>query len=108
MSNNDITVEELNERIQNGEEIVLLDVREQFEHDMVNIEGILIPLGELPDRVGELEAYKDQEIIVYCRSGARSAEGVRILKNAGFSNPRNMKGGINTWAGKIDPSMPMY
>ena len=105
---NDITVEELNKRLEAGEKIVLLDVREPFEHEMVNIEGILIPLGELPDRVHELEDYKEKEIIVYCRSGARSAEGVSILKKAGFQNPRNMTGGINTWAMKIDPSMPLY
>jgi adenylyltransferase/sulfurtransferase len=104
----EINVNDLNERIQKGDKINLLDVREQFEYDMVNLDGKLIPLGELESRLSELEAWKDQEVIIHCRSGARSAEACRILMRHGFKNPINLQGGINRWAMLIDPSMPMY
>lgn len=104
----EISVQELNERIQNGENINLLDVREQFEFDMVNLDGKLIPLGELEERVEEIVAWKDQELIIHCRSGARSAEACRILAHYGFVNTKNLVGGINRWSMLIDPSMPVY
>lgn len=104
----EINVNDLNERIQKGDKINLLDVREQFEFDMVNLDGKLIPLGELETRLGEIEAWKDQEVIIHCRSGARSAEACRILMRHGFKNPINLQGGINRWAMLIDPSLPMY
>lgn len=104
----EINVNDLNDRIQNGDKINLLDVREQFEYDMVNMDAKLIPLGELESRLDELEAWKDQEVIIHCRSGARSAEACRILMRHGFKNPINLQGGINRWAMLIDPSMPMY
>lgn len=108
MQVNEINVNDLNERIQKGDKINLLDVREQFEYDMANMDGKLIPLGELESRLGEIEAWKDQEIIIHCRSGARSAEACRILMRHGFKNPVNLQGGINRWAMLIDPSLPMY
>lgn len=104
----EINVNDLNERIQKGDKINLLDVREQFEFDMVNLDGKLIPLGELETRIGEIEDWKDQEVIIHCRSGARSAEACRILMRHGFKNPINLQGGINRWAMLIDPSLPMY
>jgi rhodanese-related sulfurtransferase len=104
----EINVNDLNEKIQNGEKINLLDVREQFEYDMVNLKGKLIPLGELENRLSEIEEWKDEEVIIHCRSGARSAEACRILMRHGFKNPVNVQGGINRWAMLIDPSMPMY
>ncbi len=104
----DITVEELNERQSNGEEIFLLDVREIFEYDIANLEGELIPLGELRDRLYEIDEYKDKEIVVHCRTGARSADAVAFLKSEGFKNPRNLIGGIHEWARKVDPSIPQY
>lgn len=104
----EINVNDLNERIQKGDKINLLDVREQFEYDMVNLDGKLIPLGELETRIGEIEDWKDQEVIIHCRSGARSAEACRILMRHGFKNPINLQGGINRWAMLIDPSLPMY
>ncbi len=108
MQVNEINVNDLNERIQKGDKINLLDVREQFEYNMVNLDGKLIPLGELESRIGEIEEWKDQEIIIHCRSGARSAEACRILMRHGFKNPINLQGGINRWAMLIDPSLPMY
>ncbi len=104
----DITVEELHERIGKGDEIFLVDVREPFEYDIVNLDGLLIPLGELEDRLSELDTHKEKEVIVHCRTGARSGEAVEILKRNGFKNPRNLAGGINDWAKKIDPSFPLY
>ena len=104
----EITVQELNDRLQKGEKINLLDVREQFEFDMVNLDGKLIPLGELEERVDEIFALKEQEIIIHCRSGARSAEACRILAHYGFMNTKNLVGGINRWSMLIDPTMPVY
>lgn len=104
----EINVNDLNERMQKGKKINLLDVREQFEYNMVNLDGKLIPLGELESRINEIEDWKDQEIIIHCRSGARSAEACRILMRHGFKNPINLQGGINRWAMLIDPSLPMY
>lgn len=104
----EINVNDLNERIQNGDKVNLLDVREEFEHNMVNIKGTLIPLGQLENRLDEITHLKDEEIVVYCRSGARSAEACRILMRNGFQNVINMQGGINRWAMLIDPSLPMY
>jgi rhodanese-related sulfurtransferase len=104
----EINVNDLNERIQKGDKINLLDVREQFEFDMVHLNGKLIPLGQLESRLSEIEAWKDEEVIIHCRSGARSAEACRILMRHGFKNPVNVQGGINRWAMLIDPSLPIY
>jgi rhodanese-related sulfurtransferase len=105
---NEINVNDLNERIQAGEKINLIDVREQHEFDLVNLEGILIPLGQLESRLDELSHLKDEEIIVHCRSGARSAEACKIMMRKGFKNTKNLVGGINRWSMLIDPSMPIY
>jgi rhodanese-related sulfurtransferase len=104
----DITVEELHERQSKGEDIFLLDVREVFEYDIAHIDGELIPLGELKNRLFEIEEYKDKEVVVYCRTGARSADAVNFLKSEGFKSPRNLIGGIHEWARKIDSSIPLY
>lgn len=105
---NEINVNDLNERIQAGEKINLIDVREQHEFDLVNLDGILIPLGQLEDRLDEISHLKDEEVIVHCRSGARSAEACKIMMKNGFKNPKNLVGGINRWSMLIDPSMPVY
>jgi len=86
--------------------IVLLDVRQQEEHEYVNIGGALIPLNELQGRLGELD--KNAETVVYCRSGSRSARAVAFMQQQGFSNVENLRGGILAWAEKIDPSKPRY
>lgn len=105
---NEIDVETYNERLKAGNAPFLLDVREAQEHDFVNISGKLIPLGEIQTRASELDAYKSEEVVVYCRSGARSATACRILEAAGFENVWNLKGGIMEWSRKIDPTKPMY
>lgn len=90
----DITVEELKERLDKGENLNFYDVREEYEYEEDNLGAILIPLGELPDHLEELKDLKDEEIIVHCRSGARSGKAVNFLKSQGFTNARNVTGGI--------------
>lgn len=104
----EITVHELKARLDGGDRPFILDVREPREYDIANLEGTLIPLGELPERLGELDAYKDQPIVVHCRSGARSANAVSFMKAQGFSGAVNLKGGTLAWSKEIDPSMPTY
>jgi rhodanese-related sulfurtransferase len=93
----DITIEELKERLDKGENLNLIDVREEYEFDEFNIGAKLIPLGELPDRLEEIEAWKDQEILVHCRSGARSGRAKEYLESEGFTNVRNVLGGMLAW-----------
>ncbi len=93
----DITAEELKERITNGEKLHIIDVREDWEFEEKNIGAQLIPLGTLPTRFTELESIKDQEIIVHCRSGARSNNAKQFLAQKGFSNVRNLIGGIERY-----------
>ena len=103
----EISPQQLNERLQNGERPVLLDVREPFEWDISHLDGArLIPLGELPERLHELDSA--DEIVAVCRVGGRSAEAVELLREAGFGKLRNLYGGINGWARQVDPSVPTY
>jgi rhodanese-related sulfurtransferase len=93
----DITIEELKERMDKGENLNLIDVREEYEFDEFNIGATLIPLGELPDRLEEIEAWKDQEILIHCRSGARSGRAKEYLTSEGYTNVRNVLGGMLAW-----------
>jgi sulfur-carrier protein adenylyltransferase/sulfurtransferase len=102
----EISVEELKQRMDAKEDFVLLDVREPHEYNICNLNGILIPLNDLPRRVSELDPNK--EMVVHCRSGARSARAVGFLKQAGFTRATNLAGGILAWADRIDPKMPKY
>lgn len=90
----DITVEDLKARIDSGEKLNLVDVREQWEFDEANLGAILIPLQTLPNRIAELEKFKEEELIIHCRSGARSANAKKFLEQNGFKNVRNVLGGI--------------
>jgi adenylyltransferase/sulfurtransferase len=103
-----ITVEELKRKLDAKEDVFVLDVREPHEVPIASIGAPLIPLGQLEQRIGELAAHKDREIVIHCRSGARSQKAALILKNAGFAQPENLAGGILAWADKIDPNMPKY
>lgn len=100
------TVQELKEKKDNNEEFTLLDVREPHEYQISNIDGTLIPLDDLPNRTDELD--KDKEVVVMCRSGARSAQAVKLLEKKGFKNVSNLVGGVNEWAKEIDNSLPVY
>ncbi|MBE9460417.1 rhodanese-like domain-containing protein [Dyadobacter subterraneus] len=90
----DIKVEELKERLDKGETLNFYDVREEHEYEEDNLGATLIPLAELPDHLDELEPLKDEEIIIHCRSGARSGKAQAFLEARGFTNVRNVIGGI--------------
>jgi adenylyltransferase/sulfurtransferase len=102
----EITARELKARLDRGDEIFILDVREPHEYQICNLKGHLIPLGQLPRRVHELDS--SQEIVAHCRSGKRSAEAVDFLRKAGFRNVFNLRGGILSWSTEVDPSVPRY
>jgi len=93
----DITIDELKARMDKGEALHVVDVREEHEFDEFNIGAQLIPLGELADRLDEIEDLKDVELIVHCRSGARSGRAKEYLESEGFSKVRNLIGGMLAW-----------
>jgi rhodanese-related sulfurtransferase len=97
----DITTDELKQRMDAGENLNLFDVREQHEYDEYNIGATLIPLGLLPGRLSEIESLKNKEVIVHCRSGARSANAKMFLEDNGFTNVRNLLGGMLDWKSKF-------
>ncbi len=105
-ANSDMTVEELKQRLDKGDDLFILDVREPHEYQICNLGGYLIPLGELPRRVQELDS--SREIVAHCKMGGRSAKAVAFLQQAGFSNVHNLSGGILAWADRIDPNVPKY
>jgi molybdopterin/thiamine biosynthesis adenylyltransferase/rhodanese-related sulfurtransferase len=102
----EIAPRELKSRLDRGDELFILDVREPHEYQICNLGGHLIPLGELSRRVNELDS--SREIAVHCRSGKRSAEAVEFLRSAGFRKVLNLKGGILAWSDEVDPSVPKY
>ncbi len=103
----EVSVQDLHQMKQNNDDFLLLDVRRTDEHEYANIEGTLIPLDELPHRIDELDEHKDRKLVVYCRSGGRSAQAVRFLRSMGF-DALNLRGGIAAWSREIDPDVPMY
>jgi len=102
----EMTPRELKTRLDRGEDLFILDVREPHEYQICNLRGHLIPLGELPRRVHELDS--SREIVAHCRSGKRSAEAVDFLRKAGFRKIVNLKGGILAWSDEVDASVPKY
>ncbi|AKP52724.1 rhodanese-like domain-containing protein [Cyclobacterium amurskyense] len=90
----DIEVEELKSRLDKKEQFVFLDVRETYEYEDDNLGAINIPLAQLPNKLSEIEKYKDEEIIVHCRSGARSGNAKVFLESKGYTKVRNVLGGI--------------
>jgi len=105
----EITVFELKAKMDQKEDFLLLDVREPFENEIAKIPGSkLIPLGELPNRLQELESFKNKEIVAHCKMGGRSAKAVELLQKSGFKKVWNVVGGITEWSNKIDPSVPKY
>lgn len=102
----DISVEDLKQLLDEGADFVLLDVREEREYEICNLDGRLIPLGALPERMQELDA--SAHVVVHCRSGGRSAKAVELLREAGFGNAWNVQGGILAWIDRIDPSLTRY
>ena len=102
----EITSRELKARLDRGDDLFILDVRETHEYQICNLQGHLIPLGELTRRVHELDS--SREIVAHCRSGKRSADAVQFLLQAGFRKIWNLKGGILAWSDEVDPSVPKY
>jgi sulfur-carrier protein adenylyltransferase/sulfurtransferase len=102
----EIYARELKERLDRGEDLFILDVREPHEYQICNLNGHLIPLGELPRRAHELDSAR--EIVAHCKSGKRSAQAVDFLKQAGFRKIYNLHGGILSWSTEVDPNVPRY
>ena len=103
----EITAQDLKDEWSRNPELVVIDVREPREWEITHIEGArLIPLGELPDRLAELDGH--QEIVTHCHHGARSLKALEILKAAGFAKVRSLRGGIDAWAVNVDRSLPRY
>jgi adenylyltransferase/sulfurtransferase len=106
-SNTEITSVELKQRLDRGDKLTLVDVREPNEYQICRIPGTtLIPLGEVERRLSELN--RDDEIVVHCKMGGRSAKAADILRSKGFTRVLNLKGGILDWIDKVDPSQPKY
>jgi adenylyltransferase/sulfurtransferase len=104
-----MTPAQLKQRLDTGEAMELIDVREPFEWSISNLEPLgarLIPMGELAERLGELDPAAD--IVFYCRSGSRSERVAEYLRAHGFERVWSLDGGINAWAQEIDPALPMY
>lgn len=102
----EITVEELKRKIDNGEDFQLIDVRETFEYEVSNLGGVNIPLSGIMIESDKIAS--DKPVIVHCRSGKRSAAAIMQLQTLGFDNLYNLEGGILAWKEKYDPSMPVY
>jgi len=103
----EISIHELNARIQGGDQLLLLDVREPHEHENGLIAGaVCIPMAEVTDRLNEIDP--NQEVIVICRTGGRSGRVTEFLAQSGYPKVRNMAGGMNSWATEIDQSMQVY
>jgi len=97
-----ITVEEVKARMESGEQINILDVREPYENTEFNIGGTLVPLGKIQTmQLDDIEDWKNEEVIVYCRSGNRSGQACLILEMAGFTNAKNLTGGMLEWRDKF-------
>ena len=105
----EITATRLNERLEAGDVPVLVDVREYYEADIADLPEVgqlRIPMAELMERMGEMD--KDSELVLYCRSGARSDRAVRALMRHGYGKIFNLKGGILAWREEVDPDIPAY
>ncbi len=103
-----ISVEQLKQQLDRGEKPFIVDVREPHEYAIVNLGAPLIPVGQVSQRLGELPADKTAEIVVHCKTGGRSQKAAQEIKAAGYTNVKNLTGGITAWAERIDPSLPKY
>lgn len=102
----EITAKELKKLMDSKEDFQLIDVREQKEFDFANIGGELFPLNTIPQNLDKIA--KDKKVVVYCRSGARSANAIQYLEKNGFKDLFNLKGGILAWSDDVDPSVKKY
>lgn len=106
----EVTVHQLKAKLDSGQPVYVLDVREPNEFQICRIPGsVLIPLAQLPNRLSELPGPSDErDVIVHCKMGGRSAKAVKLLHEQGFTRARNLKGGILSWIDSIDPALPKY
>ncbi|MCC9602698.1 rhodanese [Stieleria sp. JC731] len=105
----EIDVQTVQDLRQSDEEFLLLDVRQPEEYSVAKIEGsVLIPMGEILERISELESHKDSRIVVQCHHGGRSMQVTQALRSRGFDKTQNMAGGIDAWSLQIDPEVPRY
>lgn len=104
----DITVREVKERMDAGEKLDIIDVREPHEWDMAHITDQNWPMATVPARVAELQEFKDKELIINCRSGGRSGQITMYLRSQGFSKVRNLLGGMLAWKAEIDPEFNVH
>jgi rhodanese-related sulfurtransferase len=105
----EITACEVRSMLQRGDDLHLLDCREPQEHRVASIEGAqLVPMGEIPGRLQELEAHADRTVVVVCHHGVRSLQVARYLREQGFEDARSMTGGIDAWSREVDPTVPRY
>jgi rhodanese-related sulfurtransferase len=102
----EISVQELKEKMDNNEDFQLIDVREEFEYEVSNLGGVLIPLGGILIEADKIA--KDKLVVVQCRSGKRSAAAIMQLEQLGYSNLYNLQGGILAWQSEIDPTISVY
>jgi len=104
----EVTATELKQRMDSGEDVQLIDVRQPDEHEFARIKGAkLIPLGDIVKRMDELDA--NREVILHCKAGGRSAQAIEMLKRSGFTGDlKNLKGGITAWSNEVDPKIPKY
>jgi rhodanese-related sulfurtransferase len=93
----DINVQELKEKLAKGEKFIFIDVRETYEYDEFNLGATLIPLGDFPSKISDFEENREEEIVIHCRSGKRSGMAQMMMQQAGFSNVRNLEGGVLAW-----------
>ena len=101
-----ILPKELKQRLDQGENLTLIDVREENERDICHIGGSLIPLAQVPERVNEIP--RDTPVVVYCRSGGRSGKAIEYLQGQGFTNLINLSGGVLRWSDEVDASIEKY
>jgi rhodanese-related sulfurtransferase len=102
----EITVQELKEKLDSGEDFQLIDVREDFEYETSNLGGLSIPLGGIVIEADKVS--KDKPVVIMCRSGKRSAAAIAQLETLGYTNLSNLQGGILAWAAEIDPDLSVY
>ncbi|TWT33383.1 rhodanese-like domain-containing protein [Blastopirellula retiformator] len=105
----EISVHEVKNLLDSGDKFLLLDCRQENEYDFAKIEGaVLIPMNELPERIAELEPYRETPLVVHCHLGGRSLRVTHWLRQNGFAQAQNMTGGITQWSQEIDDSVPTY
>lgn len=103
----DISVQELSQRIEDGRAPKIIDVREVYEYETGHIDAENIPMSLVPVKIQDLADFRDKELVVVCRSGGRSGQIVNYLKGQGFSEARNLTGGMMAWKANIDPSFSL-